>query len=122
MSTLAQNDQEKGSKIRVISSKENALGLKNSFELMQELFLNVSKGCGASIISAAGGDQAALEGDKYKNGYFTYAVLTYLNTHRTVSINELKNFVFVEVERLSEGKQKPTSRSENLDSDWNLIE
>jgi hypothetical protein len=119
---LAQNNQEKGSKIRVVSANSGALGLKNSFELMQELFLNVSKGCGATIISAAGGDQAALEGDAYKNGYFTYAVLNYLKSHSTVSINELKAYVFSEVERLSEGKQKPTSRSENLDSDWNLIE
>lgn len=118
----SKEEQEKGSKIRVVQAKQSAIGLKNSFELMQELFLNVSKGCGASIISAAGGDQSALEGDKYQNGYFTYAVLNYLNTHDVVSINELKNYVFLEVERLSQGKQRPTSRSENLDSDWNLIE
>ncbi|MFN5251256.1 MAG: hypothetical protein ACOVQJ_01590 [Bacteroidia bacterium] len=48
--------------------------------------------------------------------------MNYLKSHSTVSINELKAYVFSEVERLSEGKQKPTSRSENLDSDWNLIE
>jgi hypothetical protein len=35
--------------------------MANSFELMQSLFVNVGKGTGATIISAAGGMQYAQE-------------------------------------------------------------
>jgi hypothetical protein len=96
------------------------VGLKNSFELMQELFVNVQKGSGATIISAAAGDQFALEGGKLENGFFTYAILQYMKDHEEVTINALKKFVYEEVERLSGGLQKPTSRIENLEMDWRV--
>ena len=48
------------------------LGLKNSFELMQSLFVNVGKSTGATIISAAAGTQFALERNDLKNEVFTY--------------------------------------------------
>lgn len=96
------------------------LGLKNSFQLMQELFVNVQKGSGATIISAAAGNQFALEGGGLENGFFTYAILEYMKTHEEVAINDLKKYVYEEVERLSGGMQKPTSRIENLELDWKV--
>jgi hypothetical protein len=102
------------------TSTTNTVGLQNSFQLMQELFVNVQKGSGATIISAAAGDQFALEGGKLKNGFFTYAILQYIFKNQSVGINELKKYVYAEVERLSGGLQKPTSRIENLELDWRL--
>lgn len=96
------------------------LGLQNSFQLMQELFVNVQKGSGATIISAAAGNQFALEGGKLENGFFTYAILQYMKDHDEVSINALKKYVYSEVEKLSGGMQKPTSRIENLEMDWRV--
>lgn len=102
------------------TSTTNTVGLQNSFQLMQELFVNVQKGSGATIISAAAGDQFALEGGKLKNGFFTYAILQYIAKNQSVGINELKKYVYAEVERLSGGLQKPTSRIENLELDWRM--
>jgi hypothetical protein len=102
------------------TSASNTVGLQNSFQLMQELFVNVQKGSGATIISAAAGDQFALEGGKLENGFFTYAILQYIANNQSVAINELKRYVYAEVERLSGGLQKPTSRIENLELDWRM--
>lgn len=102
------------------TSEGPAVGLQNSFQLMQELFVNVQRGSGATIISAAAGDQFALEGGKLENGFFTYAILQYMKDHPDVSINALKKYVYTEVEKLSGGMQKPTSRIENLEMDWRV--
>jgi WD40 repeat protein len=96
------------------------IGLQNSFQLMQELFVNVEKGSGATIISAAGGDEYALEGGNISNGFFTFALLQFFKEHKTVSVKEMKKFVSSEVLRLSGGLQRPTSRLENADLNWNL--
>ena len=104
------------------------VGIKTSFELMQELFTNVSKGSGAVVISAAAGNSYALESDEWRNGVFTYCILhglknkkADLNEDGTITVNELKEFVSKEVERLTEGAQKPTSRSENLEFDFKVL-
>ncbi|MFM9943596.1 MAG: caspase family protein [Bacteroidia bacterium] len=106
---------------------KNAVGLENSFELMQELFSDVSKGNGSVVISAAGGKEYALESDKWNNGVFTYCVLNGLKSTTTdknadgkISVTELKNYVSAEVQVLTAGRQKPTSRKENLDNDWGI--
>mgnify|MGYP000595491204 CR=1 FL=1 len=106
---------------------KNAVGLENSFELMQELFSDVSKGNGSVVISAAGGKEYALESDKWNNGVFTYCVLNGLKNPATdknadgkISVTELKNYVSTEVQTLTNGRQKPTSRKENLDNDWGI--
>jgi WD40 repeat protein len=109
-----------------IRTKKKA-GLKNSFELMQDLFTNLSQGSGALVISAAAGVGFALESAEWNNGLFTYAVLKTLknksgdaNKNKHISVNELKTVVTKEVERLSNGKQKPTTRRELLEWDWDL--
>ncbi len=105
-----------------IAYKKDAkhLGLKNSFELMQELFVNVGRSTGATIISAAAGTQFALERNDLKNGVFTYAILETLNRYPTVLISELKRKVGERVEQLTRGLQKPTSRNETMEEDWSL--
>lgn len=101
-------------------SKNSKLGMKNSFELMQDLFANIGKGTGATIISAAGGMQYALEKNSLKNGVFTYSILEYMKEARTVGIKKLKDRVNTRVAELSGGLQQPTSRSENNVIDWSV--
>lgn len=96
------------------------LGLKNSFELMQELFANVNRGTGATVIAASGGTQFAQEQGALKNGVFTYSILELMRQKKDVKVSELKNTVGKRVEELTNGNQKPTSRSENIEFDWNV--
>ncbi len=96
------------------------LGLQNSFELMQNLFVNVGKSTGATIISAAGGTEFALENGDLKNGVFTYSVMEAMDKHSTMKISELKKTVGARVEQLTNGMQKPTSRTEAIAVDWNV--
>lgn len=106
---------------RTINSKSiQQLGLKNSFELMQSLFVNVGKSTGANIISAAAGNQFALEKGNLKNGVFTYCILEAMNTNSTMTVSQLKSTVGKRVEELTNGLQKPTSRNETINSDWSV--
>jgi len=104
----------------VAYKKDGRLGLKNSFELMQSLFVNVGKSTGATIISAAAGTQFALERNDLKNGVFTYSILEAMNKYPTLKISELKTIVGKRVEELTKGLQKPTSRNETSAVDWNV--
>ncbi|MBL0068941.1 MAG: caspase family protein [Chitinophagaceae bacterium] len=104
----------------VAYKKEGHLGLKNSFELMQSLFVNVGKSTGATIISAAAGTQFALERNDLKNGVFTYSILEAMQNNPAMKISELKSIVGKRVEELTKGLQKPTSRNETIAVDWRV--
>ena len=106
--------------ITVAYESDGKLGMKNSFELMQNLFVNVGKSTGATIISAAAGTQFALERGDLKNGVFTYCILEAMEKNKTMKISELKKIVGQRVEELTNGLQKPTSRNENISTDWTL--
>jgi len=99
---------------------ENKIGMKNSFEVMQELFVNVGRGTGATIISAAAGTQFALERGDLKNGVFTYCLLEAMNSNSTIKISDLKKVVTEKVPLLTGGLQKPTFRAETQQFDWEL--
>ncbi|MBL7810814.1 MAG: caspase family protein [Bacteroidetes bacterium] len=96
------------------------LGLQNSFELMQNLFVNVGKGTGATVISASAGTQFALERGDLKNGVFTYSILEALKQNPGMSVSQLKNKVGQRVTELTGGLQKPNSRGETLYHDWRV--
>jgi len=111
--------------VNIIEDANEHLGLANSFELMQELFTNLNRGSGAIVISAAAGKGYALESAEWKNGVFTYAVqsglknrMADLNQNGTITISELKEYVIRDVEKLTKGAQKPTSRKDNLENDY----
>ena len=96
------------------------LGLQNSFELMQSLFVNVGKSTGATIISAAAGTELALEKGDLKNGVFTYCVMEAMDKYPSMKISELKKVVGARVVELTKGMQKPTSRNEAIAVDWEV--
>lgn len=108
-------------------SLKNGVGTTNTLRLMEELFGNMKKGSGASVISSAGGAEYAMESDAWHNGLFTYALLNGIrnksadaNSDGKILLSELKKYTGDEVERLSNGAQKPSSRNENLDQDFTL--
>jgi hypothetical protein len=85
---------------------------------MKDLFVNVGKGTGATIISAAGGLQYAQERGDLKNGVFTYSIIDAFNNHKSLTVSQLRNIVGESVTRLTNGLQKPTSRNETSMYDW----
>jgi hypothetical protein len=100
---------------------------KSNFKKMNELFVNVRNNTGSVIISAAGGQESALEaievnGQKIENGAFTYSILECLkqNEGKELKVNTLKQYAEKRVEEITNGKQKPTSRQETMEVDWRV--
>ena len=71
----------------------------------------------------------AFESGQWNNGVFTYCVRKGIeekaadlagNFDGRVSVQELLKYVSAKVSELTQGKQKPTSRRENVDYEWML--
>jgi hypothetical protein len=108
-----------------IIARSSNVGLQDSFELMQSLFYDLDRGNGSFVISAAGGKEYAFESKDWGNGVFTYSFIKAIqelgeNDDEKINISELKDYIYRSVTRLTGNKQKPTSRSENLEWDWIL--
>lgn len=116
---VALNKGVKG--VRPVKQNGSAINMKSSFELMQALFVNVSRGTGATIISASTGTQFALERNDLTNGVFTYSILELLDMKKEVSVNYLKKYVSNRVSELTNGLQRPTTRNETKKTDWMVI-
>ena len=93
--------------------------------LMGELFNDLRRGTGSTVISSAGGAEFAMESDQWRNGLFTYCLLNGLQS-RTADLNgdgsimllELQEYVVTKVTALSSGKQIPNTRIQNLELDF----
>ena len=103
------------------------IGLENSFELMKEMFADLRRGSGATVISSAGGAEYAIEGSEWNNGVFTFCLIkglkemqADLNKDGEVRLSEIEEYLQKQVPELTQGKQKPTSRAENLSSDFRV--
>lgn len=106
---------------------QTKIGLQNSFKVMQQIFSDFQTGNGTTIISAAGGEEYAFESEEWKNGVFTYSVLRGLadlkadeNNDGVITISELQRYVSLHVQTLTNGKQQPTSRQYNHESDFRV--
>lgn len=122
----ADGDDTRGA-VTVNKRKKTKNSLGNSFELMRLLFSDLKKGTGTVVISAASGGGYALENESIENGIFTYCLMDAFkknkadkNKDKSISVSELRNFIFDGVSKMSEGKQQPTSRRENLQNDFNV--
>jgi hypothetical protein len=107
--------------------KQKNLGLHSTAQLMSELFNDLRRGTGATVISSAGGAEYAMESDQWKNGLFTYCLLhglknkaADLNHDGQIMLSELQQYLRTEVTKLSQGAQQPTSRIENLSMDFRV--
>lgn len=94
-------------------------------QLLDRLYPDIRRKTGAIIISASGAREFALESDSWNNGVFTYAVINGLNNKSTdrnkdgkISIRELKEYIYREVPKLTNGQQNPTTRIDNLRMDF----
>lgn len=127
--TLAQTEIGKTVKMRVVGSrglkKKSTLGQSDLSSYLSDLFADTRRGAGAVVISSAGGAEFALESDEWKNGVFTFSMLEGLKTgvadknkDGVVSASELRDLVQTRVPALTQGKQTPTSRRENLAVDF----
>lgn len=99
---------------------------KDEFMLMKELFADFNS-TGTVIISAASGTGYALENDTWQNGVFTYAIIQGLGENKAdkdgnaeISVSELRDYILDEVEILTEGRQTPTTRQENVENDFRI--
>lgn len=98
-----------------------------SFELMKELFADTRRGTGATIISSSAGKYFSYEDNKYQNGLYTYALREAFDGKADtsldgfISVTELKNYLYSRVSELSEGRQKPTARQENIDHNFRVF-
>ena len=108
----------KGVSLKVRPTKK--AGSKNSFEIMQSFFANVSRSTGTTVISAAAGTQYALEKGDLRNGVFTYSVIEAMGKYKTITVQALKRYVTARVVQLTNGMQKPNSRAETNMTDWNV--
>ena len=89
------------------------------------MFNDLRKGTGATVISSAGGAEFAMESDEWKNGLFTYCLLTGLKNRTadldgngTIMLVELQEYVVNKVSALSHGRQIPNSRIKNMELDF----
>ncbi|MEW6526280.1 MAG: caspase family protein [Spirochaetota bacterium] len=111
----------------VVKTKENTIGLNNSFALMKELFADLRRNNGAVVISSAGGEEYAYESPQWKNGVFTFSIIEGLtkkkadgNKDGTVTVSELMSYVAQRTRDLTGGRQNPTSRKENITVDFKI--
>lgn len=123
----ADNNVKEVKGLKVTSKDSSGLGLKNTFEIMQGLFANIGRGNGATVISAAAGTEFAYEGNNWANGVFTYCTIQGLAQNKAdidkdgiVTVTELQEYVSEQVEKLTNGRQKPTSRQTNFDNNWQI--
>ncbi len=103
------------------------LGLQNSFEMMKQLFADLRRGSGATVISSSSGMQFSYEDSEWQNGAFTYVFLRGLKTMEAdangdgaVTASEIQAYVAEFVPRVTEGLQVPTFRRENLEYDFRV--
>ena len=104
-----------------------AAPLPNYSRFQRDWFADLRRGTGAATISSSSGNEYSLEGEKWHNGVFTYAVLDGLKNGRAdrngdgvVSVSELEAYVIGTVGNLTQGAQNPTVRRENLDFDFRV--
>ncbi len=130
LSVSSNTQTEKGDLVfRAVGDQtiQGKTGLENSFELMKFLFTDLRKGSGATIISAAGGFEFALESEEWKNGAFTMCLLNGLKNRQAdlnkdgkIMLSELKDYMYKAVPALTKGRQQPTFRSENIRGDFRI--
>lgn len=110
-----------------VTYREDPLGFESINYLMKQVFLDLRRGTGATVISSSGGTELAFESPKYKNGLFTYSLIDGLknkkadvNKDEIITVSELQAYLIEEVKQLSNGKQVPTSRIHNKEMDYRV--
>lgn len=109
---------------RATKSFTYSINQSDASKVSKTFFQDFRKGVGATIIASSGGTEYALESDTYKNGVFTYFLIqgltenrADLNNDRRITVNELRNYLNIEVAKATKGKQNPGTRILNDKTD-----
>lgn len=114
--TIIKQYSSKGN--QVLATKKSK-SLTSIFNVMQTQFADLKSSHGTVVISAAGGLEYAFESSEWNNGVFTYCIRKGIEEKKADL--ETGNYDGnVTVQELTKGKQKPTSRKENLEYDWTI--
>jgi hypothetical protein len=123
--TISNNEPvDKGHKGGAVENVGAADNLdEESFELMKASFQELDRGNGTFVISAAGAKEFAIESSG--NGIFTNSIINSIadwqwNNRGQMHITDLQKDVYERVLKATNGQQKPTSRSENIEWDWEI--
>lgn len=103
------------------------LGLTNLQALLEDNFVDLRRGSGATVMTSASGLEFAFESPRWQNGVFTYAFLEGLENKNTdinrdghIQLSELQQHVAQRVRELTGATQTPTARRWNLSNDFAL--
>lgn len=107
--------------------KTKGHGVAQTQVLFNELFMDIRWGIGATIVSSAGGMEAAMESGDWQNGLFTWCLKKGISDgsadtdgDKRISASELGEYLCKEVSSISGGIQTPTMRTQNSRHDFYL--
>jgi hypothetical protein len=109
-----------------VKAVEGAKGKSDWYEKLQDMFVDLRRGSGATVISSSQGAEYALESSEQSNGLFTYALMEALDGKATpnkdgqITISSIGDYVKKRVQDLTKGKQNPNLRGVNLEEDFTL--
>jgi len=108
--------------------KENNASASLLLKSMQLIFTDQLSNTGINLIAASSGTEYALEGEKWNNGVFTYALINGWNyaarkesNYNQIHYRDLKQYLQKRVTELTFGQQTPNTVMENGELDWWLI-
>lgn len=107
-----------------VSAKED---IERVNTILADMFRDIRRGVGATVLSSAGGGELAVESPEWNNGLFTYCLLKGIiddaadtDHNGKVSLNEWIDYTRNRVKDMSEGRQSPTLRSQNYHYDLEI--
>jgi hypothetical protein len=115
-----------GTRGMTVKAIEGAKGKSDWYEKLQDMFVDLRRGSGATVISSSQGAEYAFESSQQSNGLFTYALMEALDGKATpnkdgqITINSVGDYVKKRVQDLTKGKQNPNLRGVNLEEDFIL--
>ena len=105
---------------------ESPFGRNDWYEKLQDMFVDLRRGSGATVIASSQGLEYAFESSQQSNGLFTYALLEALDGRADtdkdgrITISAAVEYVKRRVPELSKGQQTPNLRGINLEEDFVL--
>ena len=115
-----------GTRGMTVQAVQGAKGKSDWYEKLQDMFVDLRRGSGATVISSSQGAEYAFESSDQSNGLFTYALMEAMDGKATpskdgqITITTVGDYVKKRVQDLTNGKQNPNLRGVNLEEDFIL--
>jgi len=111
-----------------VKAVEGAKGRNDWYERLQDMFVDLRRGSGSTILSSSEGAEYAYESSDQQNGLFTYALMEALDgkghpadaKSPEVTMSQVAEYVKKRVGDLTNHKQTPNARRVNLEGDFAL--